>query len=96
MPRLYPSAPPPDLSIALLRVDLPTLDLHGCSRWETEYELFHFLKDYPGQVVQIITGHGGGVVAETTLNYLRPLVRSKRVLNFAESEDGGRLVVALA
>jgi DNA-nicking Smr family endonuclease len=85
-----------DLTLALLREDLPTLDLHGRSRWEAEYELFYFLKDHPGQLVHIITGQGGGVVFEATLNYLRALMRTQKVLNFEVSEQGGRLVALLA
>jgi DNA-nicking Smr family endonuclease len=83
----------PSLDLALLREDLPTLDLHGRSRWEAEYDLYHFLHSHPGTIVHIITGIGRGVVAEATQRYLERAQKAKRVRGFVQSEHGGRFVV---
>lgn len=84
-----------EIELALLREDLPALDLHGRSRWEAEYELYHFLRSHPGEIVQIITGIGGGVVAEATHQYLQQNIKEKKISGIAQSEYGGRYVVAI-
>lgn len=56
---------------------IPSLDLHGQTRHDVEWQIDMLLTEHPGECVRIIHGRGEGIIASAVMTYLRQLERQK-------------------
>lgn len=66
-----------ELAQATLDRFIPSVDLHGQTRHDIEWQIDILFTEHPGECVRIIHGRGEGIIADGVTHYLTQLQRRK-------------------